>query len=220
MAAASALRMKITTDPRVIQEKSNHGVTMTGAIVRPGLRRDYRIDVLRGLAILSVLLLHFHFAYNLLKSPMALLLPKPYLVNLVWNGNYGVTVFFVISGYLITSTSLKRFGSLGGISARSFYAFRFARIVPCLLLVLAIITGLALANVPAFGDTRNVSIWLADLSVLTFWHNVMMVKYGYFNYCLDVFWSLSVEEAFYLGFPLLCRGCAGRDGLCRPGLLP
>lgn len=135
---------------------------MTGEIVRPAMRRDYRIDILRGLAILSVLLLHFHFAYNLLKSPMAVLLPKPYLVNLVLNGNYGVTVFFVISGYLITSTSLRRFGSLGEISAKVFYAFRFARIVPCLVLVLAIITGLALANVSAFRDSRNVSIWLAD----------------------------------------------------------
>ena len=186
------------------KENQINGVSMTGEIVRPVMRRDYRIDILRGLAILSVLLLHFHFAYNLLKSPMAVLLPKPYLVNLVLNGNYGVTVFFVISGYLITSTALRRFGSLGEISAKVFYAFRFARIVPCLVLVLAIITGLALANVSAFGDTKNVSIWVADLSVLTFWHNVMMAKCGYFNYCLDVFWSLSVEEAFYFGFPLLC----------------
>jgi len=177
---------------------------MTGEIVRPAMRRDYRIDILRGLSMLSVLLLHFHFAYNLLKSPLAVLLPSPYVVNLVWNGNYGVTVFFVISGYLITSTTLRRFGSLEGISAISFYAFRLARIVPCLVLVLTIITGLALANVQAFGDTKNVSIWLADLSVLTFWHNVMMVKYGYFNYCLDVFWSLSVEEAFYICLPILC----------------
>jgi peptidoglycan/LPS O-acetylase OafA/YrhL len=204
MAAAPALMMERATHHDSSKENQATGVSMSGEIVRPGFRRDYRIDILRGLAILSVLLLHFHFAYNLLKSPMAILLPKPYLVNLVWNGNYGVTVFFVISGYLITSTSLRRFGSLGGISAKVFYAFRFARIVPCLVLVLAIITGLALAKVSAFSDTKNVSIWLADLSVITFWHNVMMVKYGYFNYCLDVFWSLSVEEAFYLGFPLLC----------------
>ena len=45
---------------------------------------------------------------------------------------------------------------------------------------------------------------LADFSVLTFWHNVLMAKVGYFNYGLNILWSLSVEEVFYLTFPLLC----------------
>jgi peptidoglycan/LPS O-acetylase OafA/YrhL len=173
-------------------------------IVSSALRRDYRIDLLRGLSILSVLLLHFNLAYRLLKSPVGRLLPGPYLVNLVWNGNYGVTVFFVISGYLITSTSLRRFGGLESVSAKTFYAYRFARIIPCLVLVLAIISGLAWAGVRIFQDTEHVSLWLADLSILTFWHNLMMAKFGYFNYCLNIFWSLSVEEVFYLAFPLLC----------------
>jgi len=171
---------------------------------RPGVSRDYRIDFLRGLSILSVLLLHFHFAYNLIKSPIGRFLPEPYLVNFVRNGNYGVTVFFVISGYLITSTSLRRFGGLSGVSARVFYAFRFARIFPCLLLVLAIITVLAMTGLELFRAGRHVPLWLSELSVLTFWHNVLMARYGYDNYCLDILWSLSVEEVFYLGFPLLC----------------
>ena len=177
---------------------------MDTGMVRQKLNRDFRIDCLRGLAILSVLVLHFHLAYNLLKSPLGWLLPGPYLSNLVRNGNYGVTVFFVISGYLITSTSVRRFGVLGNVSPQTFYSFRFARIFPCLLLVLAIITGLALAGVEIFRDNAGVPLWMADLSVLTFWHNVMMAKFGYFNYCLNVFWSLSVEEVFYLSFPLIC----------------
>lgn len=177
---------------------------MTKDFARPSASRDFRIDVLRGLSILSVLVLHFNIAYRLLKSPLGKLLPGPYLPNLVWNGNYGVTVFFVISGYLITSTSLRRFGSLGKVSAKTFYAFRFARIFPCLLLVLAMITGLALAGIEIFRGNTQISIWLSDLSILTFWHNVMMAKFGYFNYCLNVLWSLSVEEVFYIAFPLLC----------------
>lgn len=40
--------------------------------------------------------------------------------------------------------------------------------------------------------------------MLTFWHNQLMQSAGYFNYCLNVYWSLSVEEVFYLAFPLLC----------------
>jgi len=176
----------------------------------PALRtqnvRDYRIDVLRGISIFLVLILHFHLAYNLAKSPFASVLSAKFVEAVARNGNYGVTIFFVISGFLITSTSLRRFGSLGAISAKKFYAFRFARIFPCLLLILAIITSLGLAGVPYFKSdgAKDVSFLTADFSVLTFWHNVLMAKVGYFNYGLNILWSLSVEEVFYLVFPLLC----------------
>ncbi|HTJ30915.1 MAG TPA: acyltransferase [Acidobacteriaceae bacterium] len=172
--------------------------------LRSGAPRDLRIDFLRGLSILSVLVLHFNIAYRLLNGPIGKLLPDPYLSNAVWNGNYGVTVFFVISGYLITSTTMRRYGSLDKVSLRGFYAFRFARIFPCLLLVLAIISALAIGGVPIFRGQHPPSLWLADLSILTFWHNALMARFGYFNYCLNVLWSLSVEEVFYLAFPLLC----------------
>jgi peptidoglycan/LPS O-acetylase OafA/YrhL len=168
--------------------------------------RDYRIDVLRGVSILLVLILHFHLAYNLANSPLAAVLSAKFVEAVARNGNYGVTIFFVISGFLISSTSLRRFGALGTISAKRFYAFRFARIFPCLLLILAVITTLGLAGVPYFKSdgTKEVSFLTADLSVLTFWHNVLMAKVGYFNYGLNILWSLSVEEVFYLVFPLLC----------------
>ncbi len=39
---------------------------------------------------------------------------------------------------------------------------------------------------------------------MTFWHNVLMAKMGYFNYCLNILWSLSVEEIFYIAFPIVC----------------
>jgi peptidoglycan/LPS O-acetylase OafA/YrhL len=45
---------------------------------------------------------------------------------------------------------------------------------------------------------------VAIFSVLTFWHNVLMQVVGYFNYCLNIYWSLSVEEVFYLSFPIAC----------------
>ena len=124
------------------------------------------------------------------------------------NGNYGVTMFFVISGYLITSNARRRWGSLGAVDVRAFYVSRIARIVPCLLLLLALVNGLAAAGVPIFQNHAPegiaVSFWLVNLASLTFWMNVLIGAYGWVNYALGVLWSLSVEEVFYLTFPLLC----------------
>lgn len=176
------------------------------------MNRNSRIDLLRGIAILMVMLLHFNLAYWLGDSPLTLIIPKPWLRAALINGNYGVTMFFVISGFLITTTSLHRFGSLDRLSVGSFYAFRFARIIPPLLLALAIIVPLGLLGLPSFSNSsQGVALprgffLLVVVSILTFWHNVLMAFHGYFNYCLNIYWSLSVEEVFYLAFPLLCVG--------------
>jgi len=168
------------------------------------------IDLLRGVAILLVLLLHYSLTYRLSRSPLADWFGVAAVGAVVNNGNYGVTMFFVVSGYLITSNTLRRFGSLAAIDVRAFYVMRAARILPPLLLALSIIVTLGLIGVPMFGNTdggKNLSAsfyFLAVGSVLTFTHNLLMQSVGYFNYCLNIYWSLSVEEVFYLAFPLLC----------------
>jgi peptidoglycan/LPS O-acetylase OafA/YrhL len=172
--------------------------------------RSARIDFLRGMAIFAVLALHFSLTYPLAKSPLADIVPATWIRAAVINGNYGVTLFFVISGFLITSNNLLRYGALSQVSLRQFYAFRFSRIIPPLLLALMIIVPLGLLDVPSFMNSRNGQpmtagfFAVAVLSVLTFWHNVLMQLEGYFNYCLNIYWSLSVEEVFYLAFPLAC----------------
>ena len=105
----------------------------------PHTARNARIDVLRGIAICAVLLLHFTLAYGLKNSPLGTWLAPQLLKAIAYNGNFGVTIFFVISGFLITSNSLSRWGDLKDIDLRSFYLLRVARIMPSLLLVLAII---------------------------------------------------------------------------------
>lgn len=174
------------------------------------LSRNLRIDFLRGIAIFAVLILHFSLAYGLRDSPLGSILPRWLLTGLVRNGNYGVTIFFVISGFLITSHSLARWGELHQIDVKNFYVMRFARIMPSLLLVLSIIVILGSLNLPFFANTDNKQdlpasyFVVAAGSVLSFWHNVLMQSTGYFNYCLNIYWSLSVEEVFYLAMPLLC----------------
>jgi peptidoglycan/LPS O-acetylase OafA/YrhL len=162
------------------------------------------------MAIFAVLLLHFSLTYNLVNSPLSLLVPAKWIRAAVINGNYGVTIFFVISGFLITSNNLLRYGRLADVRLTQFYAFRFARIVPPLILALCLILLLGLINVPSFMNSKQGHAMppgfflVAIFSVLTFWHNVLMQVVGYFNYCLNIYWSLSVEEVFYLSFPLAC----------------
>lgn len=166
------------------------------------MNRNIRIDFLRGIAILSVLLLHFNLAYNLSNGwPVYI---STVINALARNGNYGVTLFFVISGFLITKITLQRYNSLAHINLSSFYVFRFSRIMPCMLLALLIIAILSQFFSVYQNTAHTTSLWLAILSVLTFWHNVLMIKLGYFNYCLNILWSLSVEEIFYLIFPVIC----------------
>lgn len=170
--------------------------------------RNAHIDMLRGVAILCVLLLHFSLSYGLKVSPLSLL-PAALVRAFSLHGNYGVTIFFVVSGYLITSNALQRWGELARIDARTFYVLRLARIMPPLLPALAIIVVLGTLGLPSFSNSDGVDLpashfWLGAGSVLTFWHNVLMQSEGYFNYCLNVYWSLSVEELFYLLMPVLC----------------
>ncbi len=167
--------------------------------------RNKRIDFLRGIAILAVLVLHFNLSYHLDQSALTNIFSVNFLKTLTSNGNYGVTMFFVISGFLITSMSIKRYNELGKIGLREFYIFRFSRIIPCLLLAIIIISFFKLINIPIFqNNPHTTSFFLAILSVLTFWHNYLMSKAGYFNYCLNIYWSLSVEEIFYVAFPIIC----------------
>ncbi|GGY97891.1 acyltransferase family protein [Pseudoduganella plicata] len=173
-----------------------------------GSQRNPHIDVLRGAAIAIVLVLHFALAYGLKDSPLGTLFGPAFVNAVALNGNFGVTVFFVISGYLITDNSLRRWGSLARIDARAFYLARARRILPPLLLALGIITVLGSVGVPYFDNADGDRLLPASFfvpavgSVLTFWHNVLMQSAGYFNYCLNIYWSLSVEEMFYLLLPL------------------
>lgn len=121
------------------------------------------------------------------------------------NGLNGVTVFFAISGFLITLTSLRRFGSLGAIDIGRFYRIRFARIAPLLLALLAVLSVLHWAGARGFTIAPEVaSLRRAVVAVLTFHLNWLEAERGYLPACWDVLWSLSVEEMFYLGYPPLC----------------
>jgi peptidoglycan/LPS O-acetylase OafA/YrhL len=163
------------------------------------------IDVLRGLAVILVVLHHVHLRFKLNHYDVATLLPQPMSQLFFWSGYYAVIAFFVISGFLITSLSLRRWGTLGSISPPAFYRLRVARILPCLLLLLAVLSALHLAGCGDYiVNPERASLTRVLVAALTFHINWLEGMRGYLPGNWDVLWSLSVEEVFYLGFPLLC----------------
>ena len=171
--------------------------------------RNYKIDVLRGICILLVLFHHFNIPYKLHDTFLGVHVFGESLSTLIArNGNYGVTIFFVISGFLITQHTLQRSSSLAQINLKDFYIRRIARIMPCLVLLVAVVTMLgSLGLKPFLNQAPNdieVSYGLTILSAFSFWMNILIIQYGWVNYALGVLWSLSVEEVFYLVFPILC----------------
>jgi peptidoglycan/LPS O-acetylase OafA/YrhL len=163
------------------------------------------VDVLRGFSILSVVLLHAWIRMHFAGSPVNQVM-RGWLAHLLLrNGDNGVTVFFAVSGFLITLTSLRRFGSLAQMRPMRFYRIRFARIAPLLLLLLAVLSVLHLVHAEGFRiSAKTTTLTRALFSALTFHLNWLEAVHGYLPANWDVLWSLSVEEMFYLFFPLIC----------------
>ena len=174
-------------------------------------QRSHRVDAIRGISILLVLFHHFAIVYRLDDTILARIVGWDAIRAVARNGNYGVTMFFVVSGFLITSNARRRWGTIGRVKPWSFYGLRIARILPCLVLLLLAVDALALSGFRVFQNgpfqdapTEQVPYWLSHLAALTSWMNILIGQAGWFNYPLGVLWSLSIEEAFYLSFPLAC----------------
>src|ERR1700709_867359 len=97
-------------------------------------RRDWLkvdgIDALRALAIFYVLMNHVNMRLLGAHIPYLKDVPKQVGASLVWQGQPGGQIFFAVSGFLITSTSLHRWATASDFRIRDFYVLRFARIAP------------------------------------------------------------------------------------------
>jgi peptidoglycan/LPS O-acetylase OafA/YrhL len=146
------------------------------------------IDGLRGVAVLLVVLYHCGV---------------PFLTG----GYVGVDVFFVISGFLITSLLLRELASTGRISIAGFYARRIRRLLPAAMLVTAVTVVAGYRLLPPL---RAPQVALDGLASTLYGLNYRLAAAG-INYLqgdaapspLQHFWSLAVEEQFYLVWPLL-----------------
>src|SRR5262249_14902274 len=150
-------------------------------------KRVQGIDLLRGLCIIAVVLHHINLRIHFHESALGKMIGRAADKALFWNGYYGVRVFFVISGFLITTWSIQRWGTLRNLSLRQFYLMRFARIVPCLVALLALLTVLDRAGVPRFTiNTQHTSLARALFAGLTFHVNWLEARTGYLPGAWDV----------------------------------
>lgn len=139
-----------------------------------------QLDGLRAIAILLVFVEHFSGGWIRENFPIGA-------------GTMGVRIFFVLSGFLITSILLDAFHGNQAtdqrdMSLRNFYIRRFLRLMPLYFVVLGILVAL---NIESFRPD-----WLWHVTYLS----NMLVAYGGQS---SVFWSLAVEEQFYLFWPLV-----------------
>lgn len=144
------------------------------------------LDGLRGVSILLVLSVHM----RLIAPVTGSVLPA--------GGFLGVDVFFVISGFLITSLLLSEYQTTHNISLKSFYWRRALRLFPALLGVL-LFTSLLAGLYGSFSALGLTPIRLA--STLTYFTNWIRAYEGSETWLLFHFWSLSIEEQFYLIWP-------------------
>jgi peptidoglycan/LPS O-acetylase OafA/YrhL len=115
-------------------------------------------------------------------------------------GGLGVTAFFFLSGFLITTLLVKEYDGKGAIHYPYFFLRRVFRLFPPLLTCLALVYALSFAGV--VGGGRSVTGLLAQVFYLANYHQIFEWP-GAVPDGLGVLWSLAVEEHFYLFFPLI-----------------
>jgi peptidoglycan/LPS O-acetylase OafA/YrhL len=148
-------------------------------------RRIEGIDGLRAFAVVAVIASHAHVPW-------------------LHGGGVGVDIFFAISGFLITDLLIKERQRFGGIDLKKFWLRRLLRLMPALILLVVVVDLFALV-VLQFRNNDYLALTIpATPSVLLYFSNWMIVAtdspyLGWFG----PLWSLSVEEQFYLVWPLV-----------------
>ncbi|NUS40200.1 MAG: acyltransferase [Terrabacter sp.] len=177
--------------------------TARGATPSSGRARPARIeglDGLRALAIAGVLVYHLNASW----------LPGGFL---------GVDVFFVVSGFLITTLLVREHHRTGRIALGQFWVRRARRLLPALLL--CVLTSVLIARLVS--QDLLVDVARQMVGALTFSTNWLEVTAGtsYFDQTAPQlfmnFWSLAVEEQFYLAWPLLTLGLLAVSSRIRVG---
>ncbi|MFM7755460.1 MAG: acyltransferase family protein, partial [Actinomycetota bacterium] len=169
-----------------------------------GRQRIPGLDGLRALAVVAVLLFHLR-------------------VDIARGGFLGVSLFFTLSGYLITRLLLEEHRGTGTIALVPFWGRRLRRLMPAALVTLAAVTVAALAFDVFESSTVRGDLWAA-LGYVANWR-FMSASTSYADLFVSApspvvhFWSLAIEEQFYFVFPVVLLALLGRRGRRRTALI-
>ena len=161
------------------------------------LRHHASLDSLRALAVLAVIAYHY---------------------NASWarGGFLGVDLFFVLSGFLITTLLILEWRRSGRLAVGAFWARRARRLLPALMIALVLVAVITVYAIDPWKRAGVRGDGLASLFYVANWRFVV-AKQGYFELFaapspLRHMWSLAIEEQFYLVWPLVTRAAlrAGR----------
>ncbi len=139
------------------------------------------LDGLRGAAILSVMV--FHSGALFLKG-----------------GFIGVDIFFVLSGFLITTLLIQEFDESGSVSLKNFYMRRVLRLVPAFVVLLIVFCLVSFAVLNQENAEKNYVDAIISLAYLSNWARAFSIHPPEF---LGHTWSLSMEEQFYIIWPII-----------------
>lgn len=177
--------------------------SLAGASQRRGAQLGYRpaLDGLRAIAVVAVLLYHGG-------------------VSWMRGGFLGVDVFFVLSGFLITSLLIQEWTQTGRIALVAFWLRRARRLLPAMFIVVLAVVLYTVVLDGAQPMLRGDA--LATLGYVSNWWFIASGQ-SYFGAFIEPSalrhtWSLAIEEQFYIGFPLLLMLLLGRMRLSRSGL--
>ncbi|MES2678380.1 MAG: acyltransferase [Bacteroidota bacterium] len=149
------------------------------------------LNGLRAISIVMVITHHLCLLEHVLNDYYQYKWLVPF-IEFIQDGHLGVNVFFVISGFLITSLMMREEEQEGKISLKNFYMRRTLRIFPAYYFMLLVYFVLQLAGVISLSGAS----WLSSITYTK-----------YFNWSLDWYtahaWSLSIEEQFYILWPLV-----------------
>ncbi len=168
----------------------------------PGSRSRFApLDGIRALAVTAVILFHASPSWAI-------------------GGYFGVDLFFILSGYLITSLLLAEWQRSGGIALRAFWGRRARRLLPALFLMLAVVGAAAALFPQALGSPGLFGDTLATLGYVANWHFIA-AHTDYFATVsnpspLQHTWTLAIEEQFYLVWPLVLLAIFWAVGRRRP----
>jgi peptidoglycan/LPS O-acetylase OafA/YrhL len=202
------MAQKVFVSARRVNEGRRYNSGLTRAHDNPGgaLARLPALDGLRGIAILLVIGIHFGVAAGFTRWPGRVGLA---LTRIFYVGWTGVDLFFVLSGFLITSILLATRSEPDYF--RNFYARRALRIFPLhyVTLVLALIVLPRVLPAPAhefLGQARDGQWWL-----WTYTLNIANVFGWLVNAgVLAQFWTLAIEEQYYLVWPAVVKRASSR----------